>query len=101
MNLLILAIGLVMCLVLGIGLSYLTELGWLPASLLIFAVLHLHAALLTYAETRITRQTENHTRPVAAGKLEIIWFWLQTLGITLLAAGLGAYLQVNRYSALN
>lgn len=93
MNLVVFGIGLLLCLVLGILLSYFTQLDWLPASLLVFAALHLHAALLAYAESRGT-EGDIMSSGLTSG-LNQVWFWAQTLLITFAAAGLGAYLQAH------
>lgn len=95
MNLVVFGIGILLCLVLGILLSYFTVLNWLPASLLVFGALHLHAAMLTFTEARsdASRQAEDASS-IGFG-LNAVWFWLQSLLVTLVAAGLGAYLQIN------
>lgn len=95
MNLVIFGIGILLCLVLGILLSYFTVLNWLPASLLVFGALHLHAAMLSFVDARSdnSKQSE-HASGIGYGN-SALWFWLQNLLITLLTAGLGAYLQIN------
>lgn len=91
MNLVVFGIGVLLCLVLGILLSYFTQLDWLPASLLVFAALHLHAALLMYVDSH--GGDGERGEPALNAGLGAVWFWGQTLLITFAAAGLGAYLQ--------
>ncbi len=95
MNLVIFGIGILLCLLLGILLSYFTVLNWLPASLLVFGALHLHAAMLTFVDARSDSNKHPEQTPSIGHGKNALWFWLQNLLITLASAGLGAYLQIN------
>ncbi len=97
MNLLVFGIGILICLLVGIVLSYLTDLNWLSAALLVYAALHFHAAALSYTENQANaEQSANPERPKNLLKRHAgILFWLRTLLITFLLAGAGAYLQIH------
>ncbi len=99
MNLLAFAIGLLICVFLGILLSYFTALNWAPAALLVYAALHFHAAVMDYAGAET--DADDAEKPVnkqQSGFIQqhpAIWIWLRTLLVTFILAGLGAYLQIH------